>query len=151
MMNEGCRPRMRILGIALAAPVVVALVGHAASAQAPKPAPAKTHATAHPAPRKSPVAADAGAPVSIPGPTPVTLPSAPPGAGIPSDAGVVETKTLDGGIRAFKFSELDIEGRLKSPQLVYFLRRVRGEFAAGDLGHRSFLPEMSQTRKESSF
>jgi hypothetical protein len=58
---------------------------------------------------------------------------------------------LDGGTRVFKFSELDIEGRLKSPQLVYFLRRVRAEFAAGDLGHRSFLREMSESRKESTF
>jgi hypothetical protein len=63
-------------------------------------------------------------------------------------AGVLETKTLDGGTRSFKFSELDIEGRLKSPQLVYFLRRIRAEFAAGDLGHRPFLGEMSETRKE---
>lgn len=81
-------------------------------------------------------------------PTSVALAS--PGAA-PNDAGVVEAKTLDGGTRVFKFSELDIEGRLKSPQLVYFLRRVRAEFAAGDLGHRSFLREMSETRKESTF
>jgi hypothetical protein len=66
-------------------------------------------------------------------------------------AGVLEAKTLDGGTRVFKFSELDIEGRLKSPQLVYFLRRVRAEFAAGDLGHRPFLREMSESRKESTF
>ena len=57
----------------------------------------------------------------------------------------------DGGTHIFKFSELDIEGRLKSPQLVYFLRRVRAEFAAGELGHRSFMREMSETRKEGSF
>ena len=68
------------------------------------------------------------------------------------DAGsVVESKTLDGGTHVFKFSELDIEGRLKSPQLVYFLRRVRAEFAAGELGHRTFMREMSETRKEGSF
>ena len=60
-------------------------------------------------------------------------------------------RPLDGGTHVFKFSELDIEGRLKSPQLVYFLRRVRAEFAAGDLGHRTFMREMSETRKESSF
>ena len=72
---------------------------------------------------------------------------------LPSDAGagVVEAKRLDGGTQVFKFSELDIEGRLKSPQLVYFLRRVRAEFSAGDLGHRTFMREMSETRKESSF
>jgi hypothetical protein len=82
----------------------------------------------------------------------VALRSPPPAGAITgSDAGVVESRTLDGGMRVFRFSELDIEGRLKSPQLVYFLRRVRAEFAAGDLGHRSFLREMSETRKESSF
>jgi len=70
---------------------------------------------------------------------------------IAADAGVVEAKTLDGGTRVYRFSELDIEGRLKSPQLVYFLRRVRAEFAAGDLGHRSFLGEMSDSRKEPTF
>jgi hypothetical protein len=70
---------------------------------------------------------------------------------VATDAGVVESRTLDGGTHVFKFSELDIEGRLKSPQLVYFLRRVRAEFAAGELGHRSFLHEMSETRRESSF
>ncbi len=70
---------------------------------------------------------------------------------VAADAGVVESRTLDGGTHVFKFSEIDIEGRLKSPQLVYFLRRVRAEFAAGELGHRSFLREMSETRRESSF
>ncbi|HEX4622354.1 MAG TPA: hypothetical protein VH208_12390 [Myxococcaceae bacterium] len=78
-------------------------------------------------------------------------PAPPPGGYATADAGVAEYKTLDGGTRVFKFTELDIEGRLKSPQLVYFLRRVRAEFAAGDLGHRSFMREMSETRKESSF
>lgn len=67
------------------------------------------------------------------------------------DSGVVEAKTLDGGTRVFRFGELDIEGRLRSPQLVYFLRRVRAEFAAGDLGHRSFMRELSDTRHDPSF
>jgi hypothetical protein len=69
------------------------------------------------------------------------------------DAGSVEISQTngDGGVQSFKFSELDIEGRLKSPALVYFLRRVRAEFAAGDLGHRSFMRELSETRKRPSF
>ena len=68
-----------------------------------------------------------------------------------ADAGVVEARRLESGTQVFKFKELDIEGRLKSPQLVYFLRRVRAEFAAGELGHRTFMREMSETRKESTF
>jgi hypothetical protein len=136
--------------IALAVPVIVALIGGGALAQS-KGSGSKGHPPRAAAPKKS-AAADAGAGGasaggSLAAPTPAAL----PGAGGASDAGVVESKTLDGGTHVFKFTELDIEGRLKSPQLVYFLRRVRAEFAAGDLGHRSFMREMSETRKESSF
>jgi hypothetical protein len=60
---------------------------------------------------------------------------------------VVETKGQDGGVKTYKFGPVEVEGRLKSPQVVYFLRRVRAEFAAGALGHRSFLPELSDTRR----
>jgi len=60
-------------------------------------------------------------------------------------------KTLDGGGKVFRFGELEIEGRLKNPQLVFFLRRVRAEFAAGDLGHRSFLRELSETKQDPNF
>ncbi len=62
--------------------------------------------------------------------------------------GVESSKTLDGGTRVFRFGEVEVEGRLKSPQIVYFLRRVRAEFAAGDLGHRTFMRELDETRNE---
>jgi hypothetical protein len=64
---------------------------------------------------------------------------------------VVAQKTVDGGTKVFRFGELEIEGRLKNPQLVFFLRRVRAEFAAGDLGHRSFLRELGDTRHDPNF
>ena len=134
------------MGVALLVPAVFAFAAHAALAQNPRPAatPTKPRAAAHPAPKKT-----APAPPTSSGAAP--LPPAGATIAVASDAGVVEAKTLDGGTRVFKFSELDIEGRLKSPQLVYFLRRVRAEFAAGDLGHRSFMREMSETRKEPTF
>jgi hypothetical protein len=151
-MKEGSRSRRRIPKIAVA--VAAVLFGsQLALAQGLKPASTtpKTHPIAHPVQRKPAAAADAGTPP--PNAAGTALSSAPQafGAGVPGDAGVVESRTLDGGTRVFKFSELDIEGRLKSPQLVYFLRRVRAEFGAGDLGHRSFLREMSETRKEPTF
>jgi hypothetical protein len=68
-----------------------------------------------------------------------------------ADAGILEAKTLDGGTRVFRFGEVEIEGRLRNPQLVYFLRRVRAEFSAGDLGHRTFMRELSDTRHDPSF
>jgi hypothetical protein len=67
------------------------------------------------------------------------------------DAGAIESRTLDGGTRVFRFGEVEVEGRLRNPQLVYFLRRVRAEFAAGDLGHRTFMRELSDTRHDPSF
>jgi hypothetical protein len=154
-MKEGNRRRLAAMTVALS-PALVALAARVAVADPPKappPTSARPHPVARPAPRKAPPPpAETGAPAPTAGPTAeATALSGAPDAGISSDAGLVEAKTLDGGTHVFKFSELEIEGHLKSPQLVYFLRRVRAEFAAGDLGHRSFLREMSETRKEPSF
>lgn len=55
------------------------------------------------------------------------------------------------GIKTYHFGAIEVESRLKSPQLIYFLRRVRAEFDAGALGHRSFLGELSDTRNDSAF
>jgi hypothetical protein len=156
-MTMAARPssRRRLVAFALAivAPIVVAVAGQGAFAQTARPA-ARGRAPTRVTTRKTP-AVDAGAGGATTAPTLTATPGAAPTAGatIPSDAGagVVESRTLDGGTKVFKFSELDIEGRLKSPQLVYFLRRVRAEFSAGDLGHRTFMREMSETRKEPSF
>ncbi len=68
-----------------------------------------------------------------------------------SEGGVAEVRTLDSGTRVIKFGELEIEGQLQSPQIVYFLRRVRAEFDAENLGHRTFMRELSETRKEPNF
>lgn len=126
-----------------------------AGAQQRKPAPAA------PAPAKKPPVKPAGTPGAKPlspdaddaGPL-ATKDERPPPAAAAKDAGgggVVEAKTLDGGTRVFRFGEVEVEGRLKSPQIVYFLRRVRAEFAAGDLGHRSFVGELKDTRNEPGF
>ncbi|WP_394825180.1 hypothetical protein [Pendulispora albinea] len=82
---------------------------------------------------------------------PRSAPAAVVGRETLGDAGVVDVKTLDSGTKVLRFGELEIEGRLRSPQIVYFLRRVRAEFAAEDLGHRSFLRELSETRRDPNF
>ena len=104
-----------------------------------KPAPKGKHHT-----RQKPP--DAGAPAESNASAVVAEPES-----RPADAGAIEAKTLDGGTRVFRFGEVEIEGRLRNPQLVYFLRRVRAEFAAGELGHRSFMRELSDTRHDPSF
>jgi hypothetical protein len=66
----------------------------------------------------------------------------------PTKPDVVEVKEAgEEGEKTYKFGEVEVEGRLKAPQILYFLRRVRAEFRAGLLGHRSFLPELADTRR----
>lgn len=68
-------------------------------------------------------------------------PSAPPAAAA-VDAEIV--KDGDTRVKVMKFSGLGIEGRLKSPQLLYFVQRVRAEFERPQLPHRSFMPELER-------
>ena len=65
-----------------------------------------------------------------------------------TNAAVQETKESKEGVKTYKFGTIEVEGRLKSPQIIYFLRRVRAEFDAGALGHRSFMRELSDTRNK---
>jgi len=63
---------------------------------------------------------------------------------------VVKTEEAEKGIKTYTFGAEEVEGRLKAPQILYFLRRVRAEFDAEPLGHRSFLLELSDTRRNSA-
>ncbi len=49
------------------------------------------------------------------------------------------------GSKVYSFTGLDIDGRLKTPQLLYFLSRVRSEFDSVTPEHRSFLPELERS------
>lgn len=148
MLKPRFTARRRVAFLALMLATAVSLI---AAAQ-PRKAPAKP-VTAAPAKKpKAPAVtdeADASASALLSGK------EGPEPAGSARDAGkgggVVDQKTLDGGGRVFRFGEVEVEGRLKSPQIVYFLRRVRAEFAAADLGHRSFMRELGETKNEPSF
>jgi len=45
-------------------------------------------------------------------------------------------------VTVYRFGGLDLQGSLRSPQLLYFLSRLRAEFDRPDLPHRSFIPEL---------
>jgi hypothetical protein len=111
-------------------------------------APAKTKSV-KPTPA-APVEAAAETSAGTPPETPVKAPSG-KDAGrdgkAPGKVTATEESESDKGVKTYKFNAVEVEGRLKSPQIVYFLRRVRAEFEAGDLGHRSFMPELSDTRR----
>lgn len=70
-----------------------------------------------------------------------------PAAAMPAAAPVIKTEEARAGERTYTFGAQEVEGRLKSPQILYFLRRVRAEFDPAPLGHRSFLLELYDTRR----
>jgi hypothetical protein len=63
----------------------------------------------------------------------------------------VKEEASAAGVKTYEFRAVEVEGRLRSPQILYFLRRVRAEFDAAALGHRSFLRELAHTRNDSAF
>ena len=52
--------------------------------------------------------------------------------------------------KVFDFTGLDISGRLRTPQLLYFLDRASEELERASLERRSFIPEMVRSIDESS-
>ncbi len=57
-----------------------------------------------------------------------------------------ERKEGDASIKVFEFGETEIEGRARWPAVTYFIRRMRAEFDAQKLPHRSFLPELEASK-----
>jgi hypothetical protein len=110
--------------------------------------PAAKPATAAPAPE---LVAEAEAPRSDLPPSGASEARVQPAGEHPATA-VVKTEAAgqDKGVKTYTFGAQEVEGRLRSPQILYFLRRVRAEFDAEPLGHRSFLLELSDTRRHSA-
>ena len=70
----------------------------------------------------------------------------PPTAAAVADDSEVRTEG-DKSIKTMEFSGLDIEGQLKTPQMLFFLNRLRAEFDRPRLPHRSFMPELARSRE----
>ena len=61
----------------------------------------------------------------------------------PSSGGKVKTKT-------YTFGAMDVEGKLKTPQLLYFLNRVKLELDMSAPDKRSFMKELGQSADDKS-
>jgi hypothetical protein len=66
------------------------------------------------------------------------------GAGAPS--AVVKTAKT----KVYTFGAMDVEGKLKTPQLLYFLNRVKLELEMSAPDHRSFMKELERTADDPS-
>jgi hypothetical protein len=47
--------------------------------------------------------------------------------------------------KTYSFTGLDIDGKLKTPQLLYFLNRMKSEFDTTTPDKRSFIPELKRS------
>jgi hypothetical protein len=74
---------------------------------------------------------------------PAGTPAPTTGADLPADA------PGRGKAKVFDFTGLDINGRLRTPQLLYFLDRASEELERASLEKRSFVPEMVNSIDES--
>lgn len=62
-----------------------------------------------------------------------------------------ETKSgKDGKVKNFDFNGLDLNGRMRTPQLLYFLERANEELERASLEKRSFIPHMVKSVEEES-
>lgn len=89
------------------------------------------------------------------GGTPAESKPARPAASPPPSAAAVDDEDVhhEGGteVKSVEFGGLDIEGQLKTPQMLYFLNRLRAEFDRPQLPHRSFMPELQRSTQEKDF
>jgi hypothetical protein len=52
--------------------------------------------------------------------------------------GMAQDKKKAGSVRVYRFDNLDIEGRLKTPHLMYFLKRIKNKFRSFRLPKQNF-------------
>jgi hypothetical protein len=160
--------------VSLSVAALLAGVGVAQAAPKAKPRPAATKPAAKPAPKPAPAKSKKGKEADKekeqerdkeqdkPDEQPTTAEDAKAatkedsvktaGTATPKSQSAAEVKVKEDkeGVKTYKFETVEVEGRLKSPQVIYFLRRVRAEFEAGALGHRSFLGELSDSRRSAA-
>jgi hypothetical protein len=69
------------------------------------------------------------------------------------DDAVAPTKTADGKTiktKTYTFGAMDVEGKLKTPQLLYFLNRVKLELDMSAPDKRSFMKELVKSADDKS-
>jgi hypothetical protein len=63
-------------------------------------------------------------------------------------ASAKESKDKKDKVKNFDFNALDLNGRMRTPQLLYFLERANEELERASLEKRSFIPHMVRSVEE---
>ena len=66
----------------------------------------------------------------------------------PTEDKTIQTDASGKKSKTYSFTGLDIDGKLKTPQLLYFLNRMKSEFDTTTPSRRSFIPELKQSTDE---
>ena len=85
---------------------------------------------------------DRPAPAAAPAPTEQPAPAEKPEKGDKGD------KKKEGKVQKFDFTGIDLNGRMRTPQLLYFLERANEELERASLEKRSFIPHMVRSVEE---
>ncbi|MBW2699437.1 MAG: hypothetical protein JRF33_01350 [Deltaproteobacteria bacterium] len=60
-------------------------------------------------------------------------------------------KPKAGSVRVYRFDNLDVEGNVKTPQLMYFLKRIRKRFRSFRLPKQNFSNKILKAKEEADF
>ena len=146
-MSARVRPQLKRRFVPLAALALALAVGGLAQAK-----PAKRHVAVHkPAPAQTQER-------SVAPPAPVANSEASNQGGQSSDDASGDAKPAGeakgGGknvkTKTYTFGAMDVEGKLKTPQLLYFLNRVKLELDMSAPDKRSFMKELGQSADDKS-
>ncbi|HEY4187152.1 MAG TPA: hypothetical protein VGP07_18900 [Polyangia bacterium] len=66
------------------------------------------------------------------------------------EGAAVPTTTKAAKTKVYTFGAMDVEGKLKTPQLLYFLNRIKLELEMSAPDHRSFMKELERTADDPS-
>ena len=125
---------------------VLAAFGLLAPVAAARPA---KKAAARPAARKAPAAQATQAKERTPSPAAASAGESGSGSAGSEEASPTPGPAAAGGTRVksktYSFGAMDVEGKLKTPQLLYFLNRVKLELDMSAPDKRSFMKELQQS------
>jgi hypothetical protein len=140
-LDVASRPRMRGWIGLLFTVCVLAFLWPTSAYGGPRRGKKKKKPRSQPAPTAPVPAADDGGAADAP--------DAPePADDVGPSVDATETGGKNGKPKVFDFTGLDINGRLRTPQLLYFLERANEELERASLEKRSFIPEMVRTLDE---